>query len=134
MVYLHSRIKSSEFFRNLLTLMTGSGLAAFITVISAPLVTRLYTPEDFGVFALFISITSVVGAIACFRYDVAIVLPRYNYQAVQLASLSIALCVFVSLVMVVFFTVGSKYISAFLTNQKLNFFILDSSCRFYGWH
>ena len=49
----------SEFTRNVLTLMTGTTIAQAIPIAINPILTRLYTPEDFGVFALFIAITSI---------------------------------------------------------------------------
>lgn len=101
-----NQLKASEFFRNLLTLMTGTGLAALITVFSAPFITRLYSPEDFGGFALFFSMATIIGSIACLRYEVAIVLPRFNFRAVQLVALSLIFCIgasFLSLLGVIFF-------------------------------
>ena len=42
----------SEFAKNVLTLMTGTTIAQAIPIAISPILTRLYTPEDFGVFAL----------------------------------------------------------------------------------
>ena len=41
----------SEFSRNVLTLMTGTTIAQAIPIAISPILTRIYTPEDFGVFA-----------------------------------------------------------------------------------
>jgi len=41
--------------------MTGTTIAQAIPIAISPILTRLYTPEDFGVFALFIAITSIFG-------------------------------------------------------------------------
>jgi len=42
----------SEFAKNVLTLMTGTTIAQAIPIAISPILTRIYTPEDFGVFAL----------------------------------------------------------------------------------
>ena len=42
----------SEFNRNILTLMTGTTIAQAIPIAITPILTRIYTPDDFGVFAL----------------------------------------------------------------------------------
>ena len=41
----------SEFSRNVLTLMTGTTIAQAIPIAISPILTRIYTPEDFGLFA-----------------------------------------------------------------------------------
>ena len=45
----------SEFAKNVLTLMTGTTIAQAIPIAISPILTRLYTPEDFGVFNLMIN-------------------------------------------------------------------------------
>lgn len=92
----YNRLKTSEFFRNFITLMGGTGTAALISIVVAPLLTRLYSPEDFGIFAVFISIASIITSIGCLRYEIAIMLPRYHYKAVQLVALCLVLCCGVS--------------------------------------
>jgi len=66
----------SDFSKNVLVLMTGTTIAQAIPIAISPILTRLYSPEDFGVFALFVAITSVFGSVANGRYDLAIMLPK----------------------------------------------------------
>ena len=42
----------SEFTKNVLTLMTGTTIAQAIPIAISPILTRLYSPEDFWIFAL----------------------------------------------------------------------------------
>ncbi|MDL1960302.1 MAG: oligosaccharide flippase family protein [Deltaproteobacteria bacterium] len=55
----------------------------------APIVTRLFAPEAFGVAALFASITGIIGVLACFRYELAIMLPKTDEEAANLLGLSL---------------------------------------------
>lgn len=105
------RLKSSEFLRNFLTLMTGTGIAALFPVLCTPLITRLYTPEQFGIFALFLTFVSVLSSISCLRYEIAIVLPRHNYQAVQLVVLSFLLACGSAIVLEIFFLIFAEDIA-----------------------
>ncbi|QLK87927.1 hypothetical protein E3U36_07160 [Arsenophonus endosymbiont of Aphis craccivora] len=66
----------TEFARNVVTLMTGTTIAQAIPIAISPLLTRIYTPKDFGVLALFISIIAILGSIANARYELAIMLPE----------------------------------------------------------
>jgi len=65
----------SEFSRNVLTLMTGTTIAQAIPIAISPILTRIYTPEDFGVFALSIIISffiSLITLIIVFVFNIQI--------------------------------------------------------------
>jgi len=60
-------------------LMSGTGVAQLVTFASYPALARLYTPFDFGVFALFTTVVTIVGVVACGRFD--IILPVAPHAA-----------------------------------------------------
>ena len=86
----------SEFGRNVLTLMTGTTIAQAIPIAISPILTRIYTPEDFGVFALYMSIASILSVVATGRYELAIMLPKKDKDAINIVVLSILISFFVS--------------------------------------
>jgi O-antigen/teichoic acid export membrane protein len=98
---LQRLIPRTEFARNVLMMMTGTTLAQIIPIAASPLLTRLFTPEQFGAFALFMGVASLVAIIATARFDLAIVLPESDAEAFQVASLSMGICVAVSLLALV---------------------------------
>ncbi|MFW2601003.1 oligosaccharide flippase family protein [Aliarcobacter butzleri] len=79
----------NEYLRNILTLILGTGIAQLIPILILPVLTRLYTPSDFGVFGVFIGVTSILGIVASAKYDVAIMQPISDYDADQVFKLSI---------------------------------------------
>ena len=79
----------SEFSKNVLTLMTGTTIAQAIPIAISPILTRIYTPEDFGVLALFVAITSIFGSIANGRYELAIMLPKKDENAINIFALGL---------------------------------------------
>ena len=79
----------SEFSRNVLTLMTGTTIAQAIPIAISPILTRIYTPEDFGMFALYMSVASILSVVATGRYELAIMLPKKDEDAVNIVALSI---------------------------------------------
>lgn len=81
--------KKTSFASDVLTLVGGTTFAQILTILVAPVLTRLYGPEDFGVWALYLSITSIIGVIACLRYEFSIMLPESDEEAVNLLGLSI---------------------------------------------
>ena len=74
----------SEFTRNVVTLMFGSGLSQIIVIVISPLLTRLYSPEDYGTASLFLSIASVLMIITTLRYEMAIIQTKKNIDAISL--------------------------------------------------
>lgn len=78
----------SPYARNVITLMTGTGLAQAIPVAISPILTRLYSPEDFGVFALYLATVSIVSVLVTGRYELAIFPPKRDRDARQDKTLS----------------------------------------------
>jgi len=80
---------SSSFAGNVLRLVTGSAFAQGLGVLVAPIVARLFTPEAFGVAALFISITGIISVVGCLRYELSIMLPKADEEAATLLGVSL---------------------------------------------
>jgi len=116
-----NRLKpKSEFSRNVLTLMTGTTIAQAIPIAISPILTRIYTPEDFGVFALYMSIASMVAVVATGRYELAIMLPKKDEDAIQLVILSILIAVCISLITFLIVFILNKEITNMLGNPKIS--------------
>jgi O-antigen/teichoic acid export membrane protein len=56
-----------------MTLMTGNVLAQLVSILAAPFLTRLYTPDAFGILAQFVTIVAVLAPGVGGRYEVAVV-------------------------------------------------------------
>ena len=75
---------TATFADNVLTLAFGTTIALAVTVLASPITSRLFDPEAFGLASLFRSGASMLAAIACLRYEMAIVLPKKDDDAAQL--------------------------------------------------
>ena len=75
------RLKNTPFVRNVLVVMTGSVIAQAFGFALSPVISRLFTPADFGVFGSFGAMTGVAGAIATLEYSQAIMLPKRREDA-----------------------------------------------------
>nr|WP_246594238.1 oligosaccharide flippase family protein [Evansella tamaricis] len=82
-----------------MVIITGSALAQILTIISAPILTRLYTPVDFGVLAYYTSILGILTPIMTLRYEMAIVLPNKKTDASNIFFLSIFFTVLITIVL-----------------------------------
>ena len=75
------------------TLLTGSGMAQLLPALAAPLITRVYQPHQFGVFAFVLAAFGILVPVACLRYDIAIVLPERDEEAVSIAALCLVVAI-----------------------------------------
>ena len=113
----------SEFSRNVLTLMTGTTIAQAIPIAISPILTRIYTPEDFGVFALFVAVGSIVGSLANGRYELAIMLPRKDEDAINIAALGLIISICMTLVFLVLVAFFNEQIAELIGNKEIAFWL-----------
>lgn len=109
----------SEFGRNVATLMTGTTVAQALPVAISPILTRLYSPEDFGVLALFVAITTIFGSIANARYELAIMLPHEDEEALNIAALGLLTAFALSIVLLLLVLVFNAEICGLLGNERI---------------
>jgi len=120
MVMINRFKPKSEFSRNVLTLMTGTTIAQAIPIAISPILTRIYTPEDFGMFALYMAIVSIISVIATGRYEMAIMLPKDDEDVksiVKLIMILLSILTLISFFIVFFF---NKAITNLFDNQEIS--------------
>jgi lipopolysaccharide exporter len=113
----------SKFSRNVLILMTGSTIAQAILIAISPILTRIYSPEDFGVLALFIAISAIFSTIANGKYDLAIMLPEKDEDAVNILALGFIINSIVSLTLLVIILLYGEHITLLLNDKEIGHWI-----------
>ena len=73
-----------------MTIAGGTGVAQLVGILSSPIVTRLYTPSDYGAYAVAASVLAVLVSVACIRYEGAIPLPASDVAAANVLALCLA--------------------------------------------
>jgi O-antigen/teichoic acid export membrane protein len=90
-------LPKGKFARSVAVMTAGTALGQGLVLASAPLLTRLYTPADFGVLAVYGSIVSLVAVVGALRYELAIALPEDDESAANLLLLALILVMLISL-------------------------------------
>lgn len=106
----------SEFSVNVFKLFTGTSIAQLIGVALAPVLYRLYEPESFGVFALFVAVSSVLGTFSTFQYVQLVLLERKNDYAFN----ALWLCRLINIVFSLFVLFAILLLSVFIENWITN--------------
>jgi O-antigen/teichoic acid export membrane protein len=90
--------RNFPFVADVFVLSGGASLGHLFTLAAAPILTRLYLPNDIGDLGLFNAFLSVAAVSASLQYDVAIVSARGQKEAAHLATLSTLLVVPMSII------------------------------------
>lgn len=112
-------LSKNEFAKNVLTLMTGTVIAQAVPIAIIPILTRIFTPEEFGLLALYAAFVSVLGVIATGRYEIAIMLPEKHEEARVLLQVSTIVALLISLIISIPLVIWNQDIAKFLGNEDI---------------
>ncbi len=86
---------NNPYWSKVLALMGGTAISQIVPIIAAPILSRLYMPEVFGLTAVYISIVTILGTLATGRYEYAIILPKKDEVAYNLANTAVLIALIV---------------------------------------
>lgn len=129
-----TKIKNSTFAINVIKLISGTALGQSIIVFAAPLLTRLYSPDDFGILAVYVSIVSILSVIISLRYESAIILPKDDKKAQDLVLLSLGIAFGFSLLLLLITFIFNESLTEFIGIPEFSFYLylIPLSTLFYG--
>lgn len=108
--------------KNFSKLLSANIIAQIIGLIVYPILTRIYTPEDFGLLNLFLSISGVLVILSTAEYYNAIVLPKEEEKAISIVQLCLLLLLSI---------VGITTISTCFSNQIATLFNTPKLADYY---
>ena len=110
---------NSKFTKDVVTLVTGTAMAQAIPLALSPILTRLYTPDDFGVLAIYMSLAAVLTVFVSLKYDLAIIIPEKDSDAANTTVLAIVIATLIS-ILLFFFIVGFNDRIAITRNKLIS--------------
>lgn len=118
------KITQSKFIRNVAIVATGTAMAQSISVIFAPIITRIYGPEAFGLMGTFVSMGTIAAAVSAFAYPFAIVLPKKDIDAMGIAKLSVYISITTASIAAIILLAAGDWIFALLGAQAITAFAM----------
>jgi O-antigen/teichoic acid export membrane protein len=91
------RTTAGKLRQGIVTLAGGNSLAQLVTLAVAPILTRLYSPADYGTLTVLVAVVSVLAILATGRFHLAIPLPESVLQARHLLGMALSLTAFCSM-------------------------------------
>ena len=90
-------IHNSKLFREAATLVSGNVLAQVITLAAYFVLTRIYTPDDYGLFNIFYSYIEVLIIFSTCKYELAIVVADDEHEAAAVSRFALRMNTLVSI-------------------------------------
>lgn len=83
--------QKGSFAQNFAITFSGTAFVALLGILVTPIMSRIYSPESYGLFAVFNSIVNNVSLVSTFLYPSAFILPRLHKRFLALVQLTIGL-------------------------------------------
>ena len=98
-----ARLPAGGFLRHAFAVSSGVVVSQGITILSTPIITRIYSPSVYGTVITLVASSSILAVIAPFSFQVAISIARDDDEALSLAAIALVLAtLFTSFVTIVF--------------------------------
>ena len=122
-IYLNMQINS--FVKSVLNVSFFTILAQIVGIIALPIITRFYSPYDFGLYSFFVTIISILGIFATAKYDNAILVADNLKIRKQLILIIFLLSIFIALSFtIILIILNLSGIYSFNINSQIEFMIL----------
>lgn len=84
-------VKPGNYLKNIGMLSSGTALGQACVALAMPVISRIYSPAEFGVLGVYMSTLGLLSVVAMFRYEVAVPLGESAEEAVNLMALGLAI-------------------------------------------
>lgn len=127
-----SRLKGNIFYQNIALVASGNITAKLIVILTTPIITRLYTPDEYGIYSVFISIIGITGSLATLRYSVTIPLANNEKLADNLLRLCFIVTLSLSLIWLLIILLFKDIITDYYHNDNIKSFLWFIPIVFFG--
>jgi O-antigen/teichoic acid export membrane protein len=113
------KLRENTFFKNIAIVAGGNAIAKIIGIVFTPIITRLYSPTDFGVFNIFMSVVGIAGSLATLRYAGTIPLAKDEKLSDNLLKLCFLITFSLSIVWVIGIALFGNFFTVQFSAEKL---------------
>ncbi len=114
-----TRLKQSMYVRNVATLATGTTMAQAVSLITAPILYRIYAKVDYGTLGLYMAIVGVVGVFSTMQYLQPILLEKEDDDAKKVMWLNRTINSIITIVVALLVFLFGDYLGKLLGNEGI---------------
>jgi O-antigen/teichoic acid export membrane protein len=103
------KFQADSFGCNIAKLAIATIISQAVQIAISPLLTRLFNPTEFGIFALFSSVATIIAMLCTGRYDLAVLLPSEDKDSVSIVMLTLAISSSLALLILIAIAVTSHF-------------------------
>lgn len=123
--------QKGSFAQNFMMLFSSNVISQIVGILLLPIISRLYSPEVYGVFSIYIVISTLIAKFSTLRYDIALLLPEKDREFKEFVHLCIFLVVLVTMISLpVFGFLGSIIFGALNRPELSSYWYLVSFAIF----
>lgn len=111
---LIEQLKKAEIIKHLGVLVSGTAIAQLIIIAFQVVLRRVFSPEDFGAFAVYMSVVGIAITIISLRFEQTILLPKQHSDGIKLTKLSIIIAFVLSAVFAMLLFLLSEWFMNFI--------------------
>lgn len=100
-------MRLNKFIGDSFLMILSSGIAQVILIITTPIITRLYSPTEFGEFTIFSNIAMILIPLINARYDLLIVNTKNDRSANILSQISFLISLLILLILIPIFAISA---------------------------
>lgn len=115
----YHRVAGNPLWKGVFVIGGGTALAQAIGILAMPLLTRLFTPTNFGLLGLFVSTLSILTVLASLRYEQAIPIPRDTARAASILVLCVAILLGISAIISITIVLFGSDLASLLDLKEL---------------
>ncbi|MFK4785461.1 lipopolysaccharide biosynthesis protein [Fusobacterium sp. MFO224] len=116
---LKNYFKKNRMFKNILLIISGSVFSRVITLLLSPVITRIYSPEDYGILSMYSAILGMISLIGALSYDNAILIEEDDEEAINIFVLCVLLIFSTTIIFLIIFYLKGESILKLLKASKL---------------
>ena len=108
------KLLNNRILKNVTLLVSGTAIAQIILMLFQLVLRRLYSPEVFGAFSVYMSIVGILVILSTMRYELAVVLPKEDRKASGLVAGGIFISLAVNILALIITVIFKTYIISWL--------------------
>jgi lipopolysaccharide exporter len=114
----------SSFLTDTLRLVSGNMIAQIIGILLVPIITHIYLPADYGIFQLFLSISSIIAIFSSLSYHLVIMLPKEDLDSANVVILCFTLITIITAISGIFFIIFSHEVGTILHTPEVAHYMI----------